>query len=144
MRQSFIYVLKKCLTLALLVTLSIPLAQAVGPLMEGLEIITSTEGEQFLRTPDVGIKHRLDPDDWMQFRIKIIHTDGNETGYVSDGFEPTSGDIQLCAVEGCDALPIHLSPGDLNWLEADLNKVYLQAKTCQLCDWIDFEVDLVD
>ena len=134
----------KCLTIGVSLTLATPFAYGVGPIMEGMEISWGDLGPNILRIsnglPGGGISHSLNPDDWYQFRIKVSHSDSKEQVFVSDGFTPTSDNIQLCSVGGCEALPIDLGIDNLDWEDESKVQIILQGKVCMLCEWVDHEV----
>lgn len=117
-------------------------AYALGPLIEGVMI--SNNFGQFrmsVSTPaeGKGLVHQLNPDEWIRFRVKVVHEDSVQLGFVSDGFAPTAEPIQLCTEEGCEALPIELGSEHLDWNDGSRVTYYLEAKSCVLCSWVPFE-----
>ena len=135
--------ISKCLMVALSFAIATPFAYGVGPIMEGMEIGSNDLGRTILRISngfgDDGITHDLNPDDWYRYRVKVTHSDAPDRHFVSDGFAPTSENIQLCTVGGCEALPIDLGIDELDWEDEAKIQVFLQGKACMLCEWIDHE-----
>lgn len=124
--------------------LSSSVAMALGPLIEGV-MISNFYGHFRMNVSDPisggGLTPNLAPEDWMKYRVKVIHADSTQDYFVSDSFDPTSNNIQLCMQGGCEAPPIDLGTEDLDWDNPDLRTFHLEAKSCLLCSWVAFEIE---
>lgn len=91
-----------------------------------------------------GISHRLNPDDWFMFRVRIRHEDSQfpMVGYTSDNFAPTDDDIQICNEPGCEAPAIDAGVEAVDWSDSSKVTVLLEAKSCMLCEWEAFECEI--
>ena len=135
--------------LALPVLLSLaPLTAEAGFKSSGVSLENPIVGSSLLRIPSNsttgGITHELNAGDWYAFRVKVQHADAAFPliGFRSDNFTPTSNDIQICDISGCEAPSIDVGDEPLDWSDWSKITIKLEAKACLLCAWQSYDVPL--